>query len=93
MFKTPSSSKTLGSVFSQGMKIRTKRKSVSVTNKRKKIAFRLPKIIDDPLVLYDITESFKSSFFAKGMKYTTELVYDSKDCPESMNDPKREGKV
>jgi hypothetical protein len=73
------------------MKVKVvKRRSVSCNIKRKKPCFKLPKLIDDPLLSDDILESFKQAFFAKSMNYTTELVYDSPDCPPEKNNPSLE---
>lgn len=63
---------------------------MSVNTKRKKPTFKLPPLIDDPLLKDEIQESFKRAFFVKGMKYATSLVYDDEKVPESMNDPKLE---
>lgn len=87
------SKKTLGQTYSQGMKAKQKRKSVSCTNKRKKPTFKVISDYDDPLTEEDIFNSFKRALFAKGMKYVTSLVYDREDCPESMNDPSLESVV
>lgn len=75
------------------MKIKPKRKSVSCTNKRSKPVFKLPKLIDDPLILDDVRDSFKRAFFTKGFTYATELTFDSPLCPPDMNDSKFETKV
>jgi hypothetical protein len=93
VFSTPSGSKKLGGeFFSQGM-MKAKKRSLSVTSKRKKPTFQLPNIVEDPLVRDNIRESFKRAFYSKGMKYVTSLVYDRPDCTEDTNDPKREKKV
>lgn len=85
-FATPTASKTIvGQVFSQGMKAKPKRRSVSVSKKRKKPIFKLPKPVDDPLVSDDIVDSFRRAFWVKDMTYTTKLVFDDKDCQEAMN--------
>ena len=68
------------------MKAKPKRKSVSVTAKRRANNLKLPKLIDDPILIDEIRESFKRSFFVKGMKYTTSLVFDTEACPEDKND-------
>ena len=75
------------------MKAKPKRKSASVSNKRKKPTFKLPKLVDDPILADEIRESFKRAFFVKEMKYSTQLVYDDKDCPLSKNNPSLEQKV
>ncbi|TNV79602.1 hypothetical protein FGO68_gene11366 [Halteria grandinella] len=94
VFTTPMASKKLdGQIFSQGMKVKAKKRSASVSNKRKKPSFKLPALIDDPLLDDDVKDSFKRSFYVKGMRYVTSLVYDHNDCPESMNDPALEAKV
>lgn len=82
-FSTPSATKKLGiESFSQGDKIKQKRKSLSCSLKRKKPCFKLPKlIVDDPLLDDDVRDSFKRAFFAKGFTYATDLVYNSDDCP------------
>ena len=69
------------------MKIEQKRKSVSLSIKRKKNSFNLPDLIDDPLLENEIKDKFQRAFFSKGMKYTTKLVYDTPECSEHMNDP------
>jgi hypothetical protein len=64
-----------------------KRRSVSMTIKRKKPIFKLPTGFDDPLLQEEVRDSFRRAFFAKGMKYSSELIFDSEDCPASKNDP------
>lgn len=75
------------------MKVKPKRKSVSVSIKRKKPCFKLPRLVDDPLLQYDIKDSLKRAFYVKGMIYVNSLVYDREDCQEDKNDPKLEAKV
>lgn len=70
------------------MKVKPKRRSVSLTVKRKKPSFKLPNIVDDPILDDEIKDSFKRAFYVKDMKYSTELVYDLEECPATMNDPK-----
>ena len=78
----------MGEVFSQGMKgPKLKRRSVSMSIKRKKPLFKLPPLCDDPLLEEEVRDSFRRAFFAKGMKYSYELVYDLEECPSSKNDP------
>lgn len=72
------------------MKTAQKRKSHSVSTKRNKPLFKLPKILDDPLLDDEVRDSIKRAFFAKGFTYATSLVYDSPDCPETFNDPSLE---
>jgi|LauGreDrversion4_2_1035121.scaffolds.fasta_scaffold358283_2 hypothetical protein len=72
----------MSEVFSQGMKVKPKRKSVSLSLQRKKPTFKLPKLIDDPLIEDEVRDSFKRAFFAKDFTYTTKLVYDKEDCTE-----------
>lgn len=67
--ETPSNSKKLGDVLSQGMKIKPKRRSVSLSLKRKKPSFKLPTLVDDPIMDQEIKESYKRAFFVKGMQY------------------------
>ena len=75
------------------MKMKHKRKSVSCQNKRNKNSFKLPKLVDDPLIVDEIWESFKRALFVKGMKYTTHQVFDHEGCPEEMNNPSLEIKI
>ena len=74
-------------MFSQGIKVKAKRRSVSLTIKRKKPCFKLPNLVDDPLLDEEVRDSFKRAFFVKDMKYSTALVHDLEECPPSMNDP------
>ena len=87
------SKKSMMQTYSQGMKMKQKRKSLSCTNKRKKPTFKVITEYDDPLIEEDILNSFKRALFAKGMKYVTSLVYDCEDCPESKNNPSLESVV
>ena len=73
------------------MKKPQRKKSLSQT--RKKNIFRLPKLLDDPILEQEIKDSFKVGLFAKGMKYTTHQVYDDPKCPESMNNPDLESNI
>jgi hypothetical protein len=75
------------------MKAKPKRRSASVSNKRKKPIFKLPKLVDDPLINDDITDSFRRAFWVKEMNYTTKLVFDDDGCPESMNNAIYEPRV
>jgi len=71
-----------------------KRKSFSVTLKRKRTdVLKLAKEI--PRETYTkVRESFAWAFFAKGLTYTTEHVYDHPEVPSTMNNaPLREPKV
>ena len=72
------------------MKVKAKRRSVSLSVKRRKPSFKLPNLVDDPLLDEEIRDSFKRAFFVKDMKYSTSLVYDLEECPASMNDPNLE---
>ena len=72
------------------MKVKAKRRSVSLSVKRKKPCFKLPNLVDDPLLDEEIRDSFKRAFFVKDMKYSTSLVYDLEECSASMNDPNLE---
>ena len=69
------------------MKAKVKRRSVSLSVKRKKPCFKLPNLVDDPILDEEIKNSFKRAFFVKDMKYSTALVHDLEKCPASMNDP------
>jgi hypothetical protein len=69
------------------MKAKVKRRSVSLSVKRKKPCFKLPNLVDDPILDEEIKNSFKRAFFVKDMKYSTALVHDLEECPASMNDP------
>lgn len=69
------------------MKAKAKRRSVSLSVKRKKPCFKLPNLVDDPILDEEIKNSFKRAFFVKDMKYSTALVHDLEECPASMNDP------
>jgi hypothetical protein len=69
------------------MKPKAKRRSVSLSVKRKKPCFKLPNLVDDPILDEEIKNSFKRAFFVKDMKYSTALVHDLEECPASMNDP------
>ena len=69
------------------MKAKAKRRSVSLSVKRKRPCFKLPNLVDDPILDEEIKNSFKRAFFVKDMKYSTALVHDLEECPASMNDP------
>ena len=53
------------------MNKKAKRKSVSVSVKKKKYTFKLPKLIDDTNIEEEVRDSFRRAFFAKNMIYTS----------------------
>ena len=67
-----------------------KRKSFSVTLKKKKVddSLKLAKI-DGAETMERVNKSFAWAFFCKKMKYTSNLVYDHNLVQEEMNDPKK----
>jgi hypothetical protein len=58
-----------------------------MTIKRKKPVFKLlpESVVDNSDLQEEVRESFRRAFFAKGMSYASELVYDSEECPASRN--------
>ncbi len=52
------------------MKKPTKKKSLSLT--RKKYTFKLPELIDDPILESEVRDSFKRAFFVKNLTYKNE---------------------
>lgn len=85
--------------MSQGEAINVNRKVLSKSTKRQKSKRRRPfsmtkkkdvlkitsQLTDDETK--EIHNSFAWAFFTKKLTYTNKLVYDSPQCPSSMNDP------